>query len=189
MRARRFALLALSAALAVAGMPAMASADADSPGPLDQLVDAAAQRLQTADPVAAVKWPTKGDIEDPARVSQVLAAVTADANARGIDSAYVTDVFNDQVNATEAIEYSRFAQWKLDPAGAPASAPDLSASRSAIDALNRQMVDEIASHWDVLHSPMCLTALEGARNAATASRRLDGLYQQALTFATRSYCR
>ncbi len=188
MRAPRFALLALATALAVPATPAIPRSAADSPSPLDQLVDAAAQRLQTADPVAAVKWQTKGDIEDPPRVNQVLAAVTADANTRGVDSAYVTQIFNDQINATEAIEYSRFAQWKLDPATAPASAPDLSASRSTIDALNRQMVDQMASRWDLLHSPACAPALRGAKNTAIASRQLDGLYQQALGFATRSYC-
>jgi chorismate mutase len=185
MRARRFALLALAAALTATATP---RADADSPGPLDQLVDAAAQRLQTADPVAAVKWQTKGDIEDPPRVSQVLAAVTADANAHGVDPGYVTQVFTDQINATEAVEYRRFAQWKLDPGNAPASAPDLSASRATIDALNRQMVDQIAAHWDVLHSPACAAALQEARAASAAARQLDGLYQQALAFATRSYC-
>ena len=100
-------------------------------------MDAAAERLQTADPVAASKWLTKASIEDPARVAQVLTAVTAQAAGAGVDPDYVRQVFTDQIGATEAVEYSRFAQWKLDPAGAPTDAPDLSASRSAIDALNR----------------------------------------------------
>jgi chorismate mutase len=179
-------LLALAGALAVTATPARAPAD--DTHPLDQLVDSAAQRLLTADPVAAVKWQTKGDIEDPPRVSQVLAAVTADANARGVDPAYVTQIFTDQINATEAVEYSRFAQWKLDPGAAPTSAPDLSASRSTIDALNRQMVDQIAAQTDLLHSPACAAALQDAKNTVTVSRQLDALYQQALGSATRSYC-
>ena len=184
MGARRFALLALAAALTAA----TPRAGADSPGPLGQLVDAAAQRLQTADPVAALKWHTMGDIEDPPRVGQVLTAVSADADAHGVDTGYVTRVFNDQINATEAIEYSRFAQWKLDPGSAPASAPDLPASRATIDALSRQMVDQIVAHWDALHSPGCAAALREAQATAAAARQLDGLYQQALAFATRSYC-
>lgn len=187
MPARRFAVLALAAA--VSAILTTPRADADFPGPLNQLVDAAAARLQTADPVAAVKWRTKGDIEDQPRVDQVLAAVSADAHGRGIDPAYVRQVFTDQINATEAIEYSRFGQWKLDAASAPTTAPDLSASRAAIDALNRQMVDQIASNWDLLHSPACAAALQDATNATTASRQFDGLYQQALGSATASYCR
>jgi chorismate mutase len=175
----------MSAGLALPLSPPSA---ADPTTSLDALVDAAAQRLETADPVAAVKWLTKGDIEDPPRVDQVLAEVTAAANARGIDSGYVTRVFGDQIHATEAMEYSLFAQWKLDPVGAPTTAPDLSASRTTIDALNGRMVDEIAGHWELLHSPTCSAALRDATHRAVAARQLDGLYQQALGFATRSYC-
>jgi chorismate mutase len=181
----RVGAVALVGVLAVAA-PVSARADVDFP--LDVLVGAAVERLQTADPVAAAKWRTRGDIEDPRRVNEVLAAVSAAANARGIDPGYVTGIFGDQISATEAVEYSRFAQWKLDPTRAPTSAPDLSASRSAIDALNQQMVDEIATHWELLHSPGCRAALQDAMNNVVAARQLDGLYQEALAAATRSYC-
>lgn len=168
-------------------LPAPARANELS-GPLYELVDAVASRLQTADPVAAAKWHTKGDIEDPARVNQVLAAVSAAAQARGIDSQYVDRIFRDQISATEAVEYSRFAEWKLDPAGAPADTPDLSASRREIDVLNQEMVDQIAAQWEVLHSSECHVALADTMNNVIAARQLDGLYQQALYFATHSYC-
>ena len=95
---------------------------ADPAEALTDLVDAAAQRLQTADPVAANKWLTGGPITDPARVQQVLATVSADAGSHGIATDYVTGVFTDQINATEGIEYSRFAWWKFDPSAAPTSA-------------------------------------------------------------------
>jgi chorismate mutase-like protein len=81
----------------------------DSGGSLTELVDAAAQRLQIAEPVAAFKWTTHGAIEDPGRVQQELAKLGADATREHIDPNYVTRVFGDQINATEAIEYSRFA--------------------------------------------------------------------------------
>jgi chorismate mutase len=170
-------------------MAAVASqARADRPNPLAALVDAAAQRLQTADPVAAFKWATNTAIEDPPRVHQVLAAVTADAVASHIDPNYVTKVFTDQINATDAVEYSRFAQWKLDPASAPTAPPELSASRSAIDVLNHAMVTEIALHWDLLHAPSCTNYLDDAKSAVTSARQFDTLYQQAFLFATQSYC-
>jgi chorismate mutase len=180
---------ALVMSCVVAGLTAAApGAHADPTSPLDTLVDAAAQRLQTADPVAALKWQTRSNIEDPPRVDQVLATVSADAQAHGIDSAYVRQVFTDQINATEALEYSRFAQWKLDPGSAPTSAPDLSASRATIHRLNQQMVDAIAAQWDLLHSPACAAALHDAMNDVTAARQLEPLTQQALGLATRSYC-
>jgi chorismate mutase len=172
----------------VTGPAEPARAGADDPNPVLDLVDAAAQRLQTADPVAAYKWVSRSAIDDPPRVEQVLATVTADANARHLDAGYVTRIFDDQIDATDGIEYTRFAQWKFDPGNAPTAAPGLSASRSAIDSLNHRMVDQIAAGWETLHSPTCGAAVADATAAVTNSRQLDPLYRQALSFATRSYC-
>jgi chorismate mutase len=173
---------------AVAVMPATAPARGDDANPLIQLVDAATQRLQTAEPVAASKWMTGGSVEDPARVDQVLAAVSAEAKGKGVDVDYVRRLFGDQINATEAIEYTRLAQWKLDPKSAPGVAPDLAASRATIDRLNTEMVDQVALHLSDLRSPDCTGTLDDARTAVASARALDPLYQQALTFSTHSYC-
>jgi chorismate mutase len=188
-RAVRFASPGMVGGLAVLGAVLVApQARADSSSALTELVDAAAQRLQVAEPVAAVKWNTHGAIEDPGRVQQQLAKLGADATAERIDPGYVTRVFGDQINATEAIEYSRFADWKLNPSSAPAGSPDLSASRSAIDGLNQTMLSQIVLNWDLLHSTACAVQLDVARSDVIRDRQLDGLYQQALSFATQSYC-
>jgi chorismate mutase len=189
-RARRVvARAALSGMVGVLVFAApLARARADSTSPLTALVGAAAQRLQVAEPVAAFKWNTHGAIEDPGRVEQELAKLGAEATAAHVDPNYVTRVFGDQINATEAIEYSRFAGWKLNPADAPATAPDLSASRSTIDGLNQTMLTQIAADWDELHSPACAPDLDAARSDVIRARQLDGLYQQALSLATQSYC-
>jgi chorismate mutase len=163
-------------------------ARADDPSPLYRLVDTAAQRLQTADPVAAFKWVKGGPIDDPPRSRQVVDSVGIDATKQGIDPQPVRTIFTDQVHATEGIEYSRFGQWKLDPAAAPTTAPDLSASRAAIDGFNHQMVSEMALHWASLRGPACGLQRDDAVRAVIADRQLDPLYQQALTFATHSYC-
>jgi chorismate mutase len=155
---------------------------------LTELVDAAAQRLQTADPVAAFKWTSHGAIEDPGRVQDELANMSADAAGEHIDPDYVTRVFGDQINATEAIEYSRFADWKLHPSSAPAGSPDLSASRSTIDGLNQTMLTQIVARWDLLHSPACAPQLDTARTAVIQAHQLESLYQHALSLATQSYC-
>lgn len=166
---------------------ALASATPSSP--LTGLVDASAVRLLTADPVAAYKWHDGTSIEDPERVEQVLATVTADAVANQIDADYVRRIFTDQINATEAMEYRRFSEWKLTPGAAPADAPDLSASRAQIDGLNQTMVAEIASHWELLHSAQCMAERRNAVNAVATTRQLDALYRRALDTATGSYCR
>jgi chorismate mutase len=164
------------------------AAHADDPSPLYRLVDTAAQRLQTADPVAAFKWVKGGPIDDPPRSRQVVDSVGADATKQGIDPQPVRTIFTDQVHATEGIEYTRFGQWKLDPAAAPTTAPDLSASRAAIDGFNHQMVTEMALHRDSLRGPECGQQRDDAVRAVVMERQLDPLYQQALTFATHSYC-
>lgn len=174
--------------IAGAAMLLASPARSDPTSPLDELVDAAGRRLQIADPVAAYKWTTHGAIEDQTRVQQELANMAAEASARQIDPDYVTRIFGDQINATEGIEYSRFADWKLDPAAAPTGAPDLSASRSAIDDLNHVMLSELVARWDLLHSPACPAQLDLARREVVGARRLDGLYQRALTLATQTYC-
>lgn len=192
-RCRRIALVASSGsgvgllAVLVATLAAT-QAPADSGSPLTELVDAAAQRLQVAEPVAAFKWNMHGAIEDPSRVQQQLAQLAAEATTRHIDPDYVTRIFGDQISATEAIEYSRFAEWKLNPEAVPAGSPDLSVSRSAIDGLNQTMLTQIVADWDVLHSPACVAQLDVARDDVTRTRQLDSLYHQALAAATRSYC-
>jgi chorismate mutase len=186
---RPAARVVLSGAVAALVLAApVARAPAEPAGPLAGLVDAAAQRLQVAEPVAAFKWNTGGAVEDPGRVRQELAKLGAEATAAHVDPNYVTRVFGDQINATEAIEYSRFAGWKLNPADAPAAAPDLAESRSAIDGLNHTMLTQIVAEWDLLHSPGCGPELDAARGDVAHARQLDGLYQQALSLATRSYC-
>ena len=178
-----FVLVALCIAVpqaVVGAQPAM---------PLYRLVDAAAQRLATADPVAAAKWINRGPITDRQRADAVLDAVADDATAHGIDRAYVRTVFADQIDATEGVQYTRFGQWKFDPAGAPTTAPDLAESRSQIDGFDRTMVEEFARQWDWLHGPHCTAELNGATAAVADARQLDPLYRHALSAATRSYCR
>ncbi len=187
-RARRVNLLPICGV--VAGSLAMlaAPARADTVSPLAPLVDAAAQRLHVAEAVAAYKWNTHGAVEDPVRVRQELAKLGDEAVAEHIDRDYVSRVFGDQISATEAIEYSRFADWKLNPGDAPVDSPDLSASRSAIDGLNRAMLTQISANWALLHSPACAPQLDAARSGIIAERQLDGLFQRALWSATHSYC-
>ncbi|RDH74968.1 chorismate mutase [Mycolicibacterium moriokaense] len=187
MSRNRTAALLVTGSMLVAPL-SQAVAAADPTSPLYRLVDTAAQRLATADPVAASKWLGGGPITDATRANQVLDNVGADAAAHGVDPQYVRTVFTDQIGATEGLEYTRFGQWKFDPSSAPATAPDLSASRAAIDGFNKTMVDEIALQWNSLHAPTCSADVNQATDAVATDRRLDPLYRQALSSATRSYC-
>jgi len=177
-------LVAVTSALCAPGL-----ASAEPPDALTELVDAAARRLQVAEPVAAAKWHGGIAVADPDRVRQQLDALGDDATAAQVDSDYVRQVFGDQTDATEAIEYSRFAQWKLDPAAVPQNPPPLIEARSLIDDLNHVMLTQIARQWSVLHSPDCGGRLDSARTVVAQSRQLDSLHRQALFTASRHYCR
>ncbi len=186
---RAVALPMLLCLIASGAAPGDALADDGPAGePLMELVDAAAQRLQTADPVAATKWLSGAPVTDPARVAQVLGSMARDAEAQGLPAEYARTVFGDQIDANEAIQYSRFSWWKLDPTAAPVAAPDLEESRARIDALNQQIVTELAQQWQLLHSPECPVRLDAAEAAVAGARQLDPLHRQALDAATRSYC-
>jgi chorismate mutase-like protein len=94
----------VASGLAMLGAP---DAGADVTSPLQALVDAAARRLQTADPVAASKFRTGGQVDDPQREQQVIDAVTADAALAHIDAGYVHNVFRNQIDATDSLGF-----WK-----------------------------------------------------------------------------
>jgi chorismate mutase len=166
-----------------------AVAKADGAAPLTKLVDDAAQRLLTADPVAAFKYVTGGAVDDPAREQEVLDSVTKAAVDNGVDPGFVHDVFRDQIDATAFVEHSRFAEWKINPGSVPGSAPDLSSSRDTINALNEAMVDDIAQQWDTLQANTCRADIDRAKAAVVATRHLDPLYRRALDYAVHRYCR
>jgi chorismate mutase len=186
MSRNRTAALLVAGSLLAGALPA--TADAEPTNSLYKLVDTAAQRLATADPVAATKWINGGPITDSQRADQVLDAVGADASAHGVDAGYVRTIFTDQIAATEGVEYTLFGQWKFAPTTAPTTAPDLANSRAAIDGFNKTMVDEIALQWNSLHSPGCSAELQDATDTVATARGLDPLYRQALSSATKSYC-
>lgn len=172
----------------ITAAPAAADDSVVDDGGIYDLVDATAQRLHTADPVAAAKWLNGGPITDPARAEQVLVAISAEAESSGVPGDFARRLFTDQINANEAIQYSRFAGWKLEPAMAPAWAPALADSRASIDRLNELIISEIAQQLPALMSADCPTRLDSARVDVAAGRQLDDLYRRALEAATRSYC-
>jgi chorismate mutase len=186
-KARAFVLAAAAMPTLILG--AAQAARADNVNPLFALVDAAAQRLQTADPVAAAKYLNGGPIDDSRREQQVIDGVTAAAAAKHIDTEYIRTVFHNQMDATSAVEHARFADWKLNPGAAPTAAADLSAIRATIDRFTNIMVNEVGAQWDQLNSPDCVTELASAKAAVVAARQLDDFYERALTYATHAYCR
>ncbi len=129
MSRNRTAAALVTASLLVGALPATAYAEPDNP--LYRLVDTAAQRLATADPVAAAKWINGGPITDPARADQVLDAVGADATAHGVDAGYVRAIFTDQIAGRNSL-HGPACQTEIQ------EATDAVADARALDPLYRQ---------------------------------------------------
>lgn len=189
----RVGWIAATAAVGVSSILAAAPAAgaqsyAPAPGELRPLVLSIAQRLSTADPVAAAKWGTDRPIDDPARERDVLRSVGEQASGAGLEAGRVEAVFRAQIEANKDVQRGLFGYWQLAPAAAPAVRPDLTTVRSVLDDLNRDIVAEISARRQVLAGPECLPDLVTAAVDVVATERVDALHQVALVRALGAVC-
>ncbi|RJO77045.1 gamma subclass chorismate mutase AroQ [Nocardia panacis] len=183
------ALLASVVGSAAVGSAGLARAEAS--GSLDRLVGLVADRLDTADSVAAAKWASAGAdaaVDDPAREAQVYAAMTRLGAASDLPENWVGQVFFGQIEASKTVQRGLLLRWRFDPARAPAAPPDLSAVRPRIDGLNAEIVAELAAHRAELAAPDCAQRLARSVFEAFASRPGDALHRVALVRATVVLC-
>jgi len=178
-------LIGLGGCTGPADDPPGASVD---PSPLETLVSLAAERLGNGEAAAASKWGTEVRVDDADRVAEVIAGVRSLAGQHAVAPEFAEQVFLDQIDATESIQFSRFAEWKLDPSAAPIEHPDLTDVRSDIDKLTEAMLVQLGEQHYLLTSADCADARDRALRAVTEHRNLDALYERALTRATASYC-
>lgn len=184
------ALLAGSAGVAVAA-PSQRSAAVAPEGSyarLHPLVDLAAQRLATADLVAAAKYGTGSPIDDPAREQQVLDDVARRARDLGADPEATVRIFRDQIEANKVVQRELHRQWDADPSQVPAEKPDLGEVREEINRVNGELVRGIADSPSARSLPSCrgLVAVAGVR--VRGERQLDVLHSVALGRALPSVC-
>src|SRR5215467_16389026 len=79
---------------------------------LQRLVETSAQRLAIAEQVALAKWDSGTPVEDAAREAQVIASATEAAESRGLDAAWVSNLFRAQIEANKLVQYSLLAVWR-----------------------------------------------------------------------------
>src|SRR5947208_9192944 len=123
----RTTLTAAAAVLAIPGTAAAAPTSAfPLSSPLHPVASLAAERLATADLVAAAKWGTDSPIDDPAREQVVLDNVAAQAQQLGADPDEIRVIFRDQIEANKTVQRGLFQRWTDHPDEAPTTKPDLS---------------------------------------------------------------
>ncbi|WP_055566410.1 chorismate mutase [Streptomyces atriruber] len=173
---------------AVTRAPAQASASVGPYAQLHPLADLSAQRLATADLVAAAKYGTDSPIDDPARERQVLDAVAAQAKEVGADPEATVRIFRDQIEANKVVQRGLFRRWDADPSRAPKERPDLAEVRKEINRVNGELVRGIAASSDARTAPYCGGVLTAAAVHVRHENRLDPLHSVALGRALPSVC-
>lgn len=182
-----------STAVAVSAAPdaVRVVGDAAPVGPYAQLrplSDLSAQRLATADLVAAAKYGTGSPIDDPAREREVLAAVARQAEQAGADPEATVRIFRDQIEANKVVQRALHRRWDADPASAPTERPDLAEVREEINRVNGELVRAVAASEPARTAPYCRGLLTAATAQVRYERHLDVLHTVALVRASRSVC-
>ncbi|MFJ4966411.1 chorismate mutase [Streptomyces sp. NPDC088729] len=195
----RVAALALTsagaAALAACGSsPPAGTGPARSSGTaaeqaLGTIVRLAAERVMTADTVAAAKWGTTQPIDDPAREKTVLASATARATKLGIDQATVQRIFKDQIAANKDVQRALYAQWQTHPATQPTHRPDLATQvRPVLDRVDSRLLTAVRQAQPLLSRPDCDALLERGKATAVRAMGLDTLHRDGLDQALAHTC-
>ncbi|MFJ8676879.1 chorismate mutase [Streptomyces sp. NPDC093589] len=184
-----------TAAAAPSATPAVTTATtaqhaaAHSPyGELRPLAVLSAERLATADLVAAAKWGTGSPIDDPAREQVVLDTVAEQARQLGADPAATVRIFRDQIEANKVVQRGLHRTWDADPSQAPAERPDLDKVRQEINRINGELVRAVVDSEGARSAPYCGVLVSGAAAQVRHTRHLDGLHTVALARALRSVC-
>ncbi|MFJ4839403.1 chorismate mutase [Streptomyces sp. NPDC088746] len=172
---------------ASAAVPAP-TAGRGSYGELHSLADLSAQRLGTAELVAAAKWGTGGPVDDPAREQRVLDAAARQAREVRADPVATVQIFRDQIEANKQVQRALHSRWNANPADAPGETPDLSEVREKINRLNLALVRGIAVSAGPRAAPSCRATLTAATVRVRHDRRLERVRSTALALALRSVC-
>ncbi|MFI6123805.1 gamma subclass chorismate mutase AroQ [Streptomyces sp. NPDC051064] len=182
---------------AVAAVVCTGSATAAVPAPttgrgsyseLRPLADLSAQRLGTAELVAAAKWGTGEPVDAPVREQQVLDAAARQAREVPADAVATVKIFRDQIEANKHVQRALHSRWDANPAHAPEEIPDLSAVHDKINRLNLALVRAIAASAAPRAAPSCRATLTAAAVHVRREWRLDRVHTTALVLALHSVC-
>ncbi|MEU6257510.1 chorismate mutase [Streptomyces sp. NPDC047043] len=185
----RITVLAAVAVLAIPGTAAAAPASGTPASPLRPVASLAAERLATADLVAAAKWGTDSPIDDPAREQQVLDNVAAQAQQIGADPDEVRRIFRDQIEANKVVQRGLYAEWTAHPDQAPTTKPDLNVVRQTINRINTDLVQSLADTTPQRTAPTCRPELVVAVVEVHHEKHPDLLHTRALVRSLVSVCR
>lgn len=147
---RRRVLAVAVVATAFSSAPAFVRASSDDVAPLLELI---AQRLALMPDVAKHKFNSGAAVEDLPREAQVLAQVTATAEAAGLPRAFAQRFFQAQIDAAKLLQQSRIDAWKAEGRGKFANVPDLATEiRPLLDGLTPRLIEALKKAHPALNS-------------------------------------
>ncbi|MEC3953230.1 gamma subclass chorismate mutase AroQ [Nocardia sp. CDC153] len=193
---RGLAVVTASTIALLSGQFGVAAAEGSMPpaGSMDRLVSLLAERLDTADSVAAAKWTqaerdgTQPTIDDPGREAAIYADMVRLGAQQDLPADQVRQVFEAQIDANKIVQRGLVALWNSGLSAAPSSAPDLTSVRPIIDRVNVEIIDELARDHTELAAPDCAARLVGSVLSTVGTHHLDPLHQAALTRASIPLC-
>ncbi|MFJ8230606.1 gamma subclass chorismate mutase AroQ [Streptomyces sp. NPDC094448] len=181
----------LAAGVAPATAHGTSAPPAGAPSSYSQLLPLttlSAERLATADLVAAAKWGTDSPIDDPAREQVVLESVRRLALEAGTDPKTTVAIFRDQIEANKLVQRGLHALWTEDPSKAPAERPDLTEVRKEINRINTELVRAVAGSERARAAWSCRGVLAVTAVHVRHEKQLDQLHTRALVRAVPSVC-
>ncbi|MFL1445469.1 gamma subclass chorismate mutase AroQ, partial [Nocardiopsis protaetiae] len=155
---------------------------------LSPVVELSADRLATAELVAAAKWHSGEPVEAPEREATVLAQTEHSARALGGDPAVALAVMRDQIEANKVIQRGRHADWYAHPDRSPLRAPDLAGARADLDRITPALVGALTDAGAGLAAPGCEVELARTARRVAAERGLDRSGRTALAVSLASVC-
>ncbi|MDE3723568.1 chorismate mutase [Nocardiopsis sp. N85] len=155
---------------------------------LAPVVELSADRLATAELMAAAKWHSGDPVEAPEREETVLAQAERSALDLDGDPAAALTVMRDQIEANKVIQRGRHAQWYAHPEQSPEGAPDPTGVRAELDRITPALVGALTEAGAGLSAPDCEAGLDRNVRRVAAERGLDRRGRAALRMALSSVC-
>ncbi len=153
------------------------------------LVRLAAERIATADSVAAAKWGTGQPVDDPVAEKTVLDTMDTRAARLGMDRQVVRRVFEDQIEANKAVQRALHERWEEDSELLPALRPDLVKQVDPVlDRLGGELLEAIRGAGPALSGPRCATVLDRDKALTARSAGLDAVHGDGLDRALAHTC-
>lgn len=150
---------------------------------VDGLIAQVEQRLAIAPDVAMAKWNSEAPINAPEREAQILERVVVEAQQQGVDQQLARAFFQDQFDASKAVQQQLHQQWQQASQPPFDNPPDLASDiRPQLDTLTPQLIQSLHEYQMLESEPAAQQYLEDRAASAVA----DHEYAEALETALSS---